>query len=45
MENIIWTDRVRIKEVLLRVEEERNILYRIKIMIIGLVIFCVGTVF
>jgi hypothetical protein len=30
MENIIWTDRVRTKKVLQRVEEEKNILQTIK---------------
>jgi hypothetical protein len=30
MENISWTDHVRNKEVLQRVKEERNILYKIK---------------
>jgi hypothetical protein len=29
MEKIIWTDHVRNKEVLLRVKEQRNILYEI----------------
>ena len=29
MENISWTDHVRNKEVLLRVKEQRNILYEI----------------
>jgi len=30
MEKISWTDRVRNEEVLLRVEEERNILHIVK---------------
>jgi hypothetical protein len=30
MEKIIWTDHVRNEEVLLRVEEQRNILYEIR---------------
>ena len=30
MENISWTDHVRNEEVLLRVNEQRNILYEIR---------------
>jgi hypothetical protein len=30
MEKIIWTDRVRNEEVLLRVKEQRNILHEIR---------------
>ena len=43
MEKISWTDRVRNEEVLLRVNEQRNILQEIRKT--GRVEFCVETAF
>jgi hypothetical protein len=46
MEKISWTDHVRNDEALLRVKEQRNILHeRVNGRLIGLVTFCVETVF
>jgi hypothetical protein len=46
MEKISWTDHVRNEEVLLRVNEQRNILHEIKNgRLIGLVISYVETAF
>jgi hypothetical protein len=46
MENISWTDHLRNEEVLLRVNEQRNILHEIiNGKLIGLVTFCAETAF
>jgi hypothetical protein len=46
MENISWTDRVKIEEVFQRVKEERNVLGTIKKgKLTGLDTSCVGTAF
>ena len=47
MEKISWDDRVRNEEVLLQVNEQRNILHTVKSgrRLTGLVTSCVGTAF
>jgi hypothetical protein len=45
MEKIIWTDRVRNEEVLLRVKQDRNILHSAELKLTGLVTCCAGTAF